>query len=102
MVVDTPVQVPVTQPEPEVENRTNGNGNDDGGSSGGEEIENVHRYSICNFFHLKLKLTYLASSRKRLSLLTKNGVMSFRQLGIENTEFTGTKLKGHLTCIPVH
>jgi hypothetical protein len=72
MVVDTPVQVPVTQSEPEVENRTNGNGNDDGGSSGGEEIENVHRYSICNFFFtLSSNWHTLASSRNWLSLLTK-------------------------------
>ena len=47
MVVDTPVPVPASK-RPDVDDRRNGNdnGNDDddaGDSSGGEEIENVHR-----------------------------------------------------------
>ena len=48
MVVDTPVPVPASK-RPDVDDRRNGNdnGNDDvdaGDSSGGEEIENVHRW----------------------------------------------------------
>ena len=45
MVVDGPVPVPATK-RPDVDDRRNGNDDvdiDAGDSSGGEEIENVHR-----------------------------------------------------------